>query len=90
MNEKKVIQGLDNCKHNKPCINCPYFSIKSIKCREQLIDDALELIRQKNEEINELTHKHHNEAGQLAKYSDELHQIKSKNIFNRIKNIFKR
>ena len=29
-------------------------------------------VKKQREEINELTHKHHNEAGQIAKYSDAL------------------
>jgi hypothetical protein len=37
--------------------------------------DALNLIQKQREEINELTGKHWNECGQIAKYSDELQQL---------------
>jgi hypothetical protein len=41
--------------------------------------DALSLIERQREEINELTGKHWNEAGQIARYSDELNRFTNTN-----------
>lgn len=71
MDEKKIIQALECCA-NGHCACCPYFRYINGTCREQLASDGLELVKKQREEINELTHKHHNEAGQIAKYSDAL------------------
>jgi hypothetical protein len=46
--------------------------MKAANCMAELTNDALELIKKQREEINELTGKHYNECGQIAKYSDEL------------------
>jgi hypothetical protein len=49
--------------------------MKAANCMAELTNDALELIKKQREEINELTGKHYNECGQIAKYSDELQQL---------------
>lgn len=74
MDEKKIIQALECCA-NGHCACCPYFRYINGTCREQLASDALELVKKQREEINELTGKHWNEAGQIARYSDELNQF---------------
>jgi hypothetical protein len=51
--------------------------MKAANCMAELTNDALELIKKQKEEINELTGKHWNEAGQIAKYSDELYKARS-------------
>ena len=74
MDEKKIIQALECCA-NGHCACCPYFRYINGTCREQLASDALALIKKQCEEINELTGKHWNECGQIARYSDELNQF---------------
>lgn len=76
MDEKKIMQALECCA-NGHCACCPYFRYINGTCREQLASDGLELVKKQREEINELTGKHWNEAGQIAKYSDELYKARS-------------
>lgn len=73
MNEKQIIQALETCKKYVNCKGCPY--LLSAKCITGLMCDALSLIERQREEINELTGKHYNECGQIARYSDELQQL---------------
>jgi hypothetical protein len=75
MNENKIIQALEICRTDTTCCTCPYYSMKAANCMAELTNDALELIKKQREEINELTHKHYNECGQIARYSDELQQL---------------
>lgn len=75
MNENQIMQALEICSQNGACTGCPYYKITSESCQECLADDALALIQKQREEINELTGKHWNECGQIAKYSDELNQF---------------
>jgi Mg2+ and Co2+ transporter CorA len=75
MNENQIIQALKICHTDTTCRTCPYYSMKAANCIAELINDALELIKKQNEEIRNLTHKHHNECGQLAKYSDECNKL---------------
>lgn len=75
MNENQIMQALEICKGDKSCVCCPYYSTTSAKCMSTLQGDALNLIQKQREEINELTGKHYNECGQIAKYSDELQQL---------------
>jgi hypothetical protein len=49
--------------------------MKAANCMAELTNDALSLIQKQKEEINELTGKHYNECGQIARYSDELQQL---------------
>lgn len=74
MDEKKIIQALECCA-NGHCACCPYFRYINGTCREQLASDGLELVKKQREEINELTGKHYNKCGQIARYSDELNQF---------------
>lgn len=61
MNENqmnRVIQALECCKSEEGlCAGCPYFkyinSNTGITCQEQLANDALELIRQLKDELNQ-------------------------------------
>jgi hypothetical protein len=75
MNENQIMQALEICRTDTTCCTCPYYSMKAANCMAELTNDALELIKKQREEINELTGKHYNECGQIAKYSDELHQL---------------
>jgi hypothetical protein len=75
MNEKQIIQALKICRSDNSCTKCPYYSALSAKCMSELATDALNLIEKQREEINELTGKHYNECGQIARYSDELQQL---------------
>ena len=68
--EKQIIQALKICRSDNSCTECPYYSGMS-----ELATDALNLIEKQREEINELTGKHWNEFGQIARYSDELNQF---------------
>lgn len=77
MNDNQIMQALEICKGDKSCVCCPYYSTTSAKCMSTLQGDALNLIQKQREEINELTGKHWNEAGQIAKYSDELYKARS-------------
>lgn len=73
--EEQIIQALETCQTDKACTLCPYYAPTNMKCISQLASDALELVKKQREEINELTGKHWNEAGQIARYSDELNQF---------------
>lgn len=75
MNENQIMQALEICRTDTTCCTCPYYSMKAANCMAELTNDALELIKKQKEEINEPTGKHWNEAGQIARYSDELHQL---------------
>lgn len=75
MNDNQIMQALEICRTDTTCCTCPYYSMKAANCMAELTNDALELIKKQKEEINELTGKHWNEAGQIAKYSDELNQF---------------
>lgn len=68
--EKQIIQALKICRSDNSCTECPYYSGMS-----ELATDALNLIEKQREEINELTGKHWNECGQIARYSDELNRF---------------
>lgn len=72
MNENQIMQALEICRTDTTCCTCPYYSMKAANCMAELTNDALELIKKQKEEINELTGKHYNECGQIARYSDEL------------------
>lgn len=71
MNENQIMQALEICRTDTTCCTCPYYSMKAANCMAELTNDALSLIQKQREEINELTGKHHNECGQIARYSDE-------------------
>lgn len=73
--EEQIIQALETCQTDKTCTLCPYYAPTNMKCISQLASDALALIKKQKEEINELTGKHYNECGQIARYSDELQQL---------------
>jgi hypothetical protein len=75
MNENQIMQALEICRTDTTCCTCPYYSMKATNCMAELTNDALELIKKQREEINELTGKHWNECGQIARYSDELQQL---------------
>jgi hypothetical protein len=74
MNENQIIQALEICKQNVACEGCPYYR-NFETCFSRLSADVLSLIERQREEINELTGKHYNECGQIAKYSDELYKV---------------
>lgn len=73
--EEQIIQALETCQTDKACTSCSYYAPTNMKCISQLASDALSLIQKQKEEINELTGKHYNECGQIARYSDELQQL---------------
>ena len=75
MNDNQIMQALKICRSENSCTKCPYYSALSTTCMSQLASDALSLIQKQREEINELTGKHWNECGQIARYSDELQQL---------------
>lgn len=52
MNDNEIMKSLDACD-NCFCENCSYKS-KTIYCREELIKDALSLIRHQKSEIERL------------------------------------
>ena len=78
MNDNQIMQALEICRTDTTCCTCPYYSMKAANCMAELTNDALALIKKQREEINELTGKHYNECGQIAKYSDELQQLTGK------------
>lgn len=74
--EKQIIQALSVCQTDITCCTCPYYGTnKDESCFSQVSADVLSLIQKQKEEINELTGKHYNECGQIAKHSDELQQL---------------
>lgn len=77
MNDVEIKKALT--KHteiNSTCEGCPYYKNEhKADCITDMCVDVLELIKKQNEEIRNLTHKHHNECGQLAKYSDECNKL---------------
>jgi len=76
MNEKQIIQALKICKLDTTCVTCPYYGKgEAESCFSRLSADALSVIHKQKKQINQLTHKHYNECGQIAKYSDELNQF---------------
>lgn len=77
--EKQIIQALKICKLDTTCVTCPYYGKgEAESCFSRLSADALSIIHKQKKEINRLTHKHYNECGQIAKYSDELQQLTGK------------
>lgn len=79
MNDNQIIQALRICQTDTICKTCPYFKAGSTSCIAQLSADVLSLIERQREEINELTGKHYNECGQIARYSDELNRFANTN-----------
>lgn len=76
MNEKQVIQALKICKLDTTCVTCPYYGKSEAEsCFSRLSADALSIIHKQKKQINQLTHKHYNECGQIARYSDELNRF---------------
>lgn len=76
MNDNQIIQALKICRTDITCCTCPYYGTnKDESCFAQVSADVLSLIERQREEINELTGKHYNECGQIARYSDELNQF---------------
>lgn len=74
--EKQIIQALKICKLDTTCVTCPYYGkSKAESCFSRLSADALSIIHKQKKQINELTGKHYNECGQIARYSDELNQF---------------
>lgn len=76
MNDNQIIQALKICKLDTTCVTCPYYGKSEAEsCFSRLSADALSIIHKQKKQINQLTHKHYNECGQIAKYSDELNQF---------------
>lgn len=74
--EKQIIQALKICKLDTTCVTCPYYGKgEAESCFSRLSADALSVIHKQKKQINQLTHKHYNECGQIARYSDELNQF---------------
>ena len=52
MNRQKVIKGIDICLQRFRCgEDCPYYNYEKIGCMEQLREDALELLKEQEEQI---------------------------------------
>lgn len=80
MNDNQIIQALKICKLDTTCVTCPYYGKSEAEsCFSRLSADALSIIQKQEKQINELTGKHWNECGQIARYSDELNRFTNTN-----------
>ena len=80
MNERKQIkESLRVCSLNTEyeiCCGCMYENADCKNCDHLLMLQAYRTLDAQEKEIKDLTHRHYNECGQIAKYSDELHTLK--------------
>ena len=48
----KVIKGIESCKQGKCDYHCPYSSV-NVGCRYELMDDALELLKEYDKHLED-------------------------------------
>ena len=80
MNKREQIkESLRVCGLNtdyERCCDCMYDDADCCNCQCELMLEAYKTLDAQEKEIKDLTHRHYNECGQIAKYSDELHTLK--------------
>lgn len=81
MDREKVIKGLEHCKIGD-CVGCPYDQIKEeslhgkhdkyvLVCNEQLTEDILALLKEQEEETQNLRRENHNILTQFHEWAKE-------------------
>ena len=73
---EKVVNGIEHCKresehiYDNPCVGCPYSG--EYKCTNNLLEDALALLKEQQKEIEERTNEAAAYAELLIKYGYEF------------------
>ena len=70
MNQEKVIKGIDICLSRFRCgAECPYYD--NFGCQEQLRDDALALLKEQAEEIQDVRRENSRILNQFYEWAQE-------------------
>lgn len=62
---EKVLKGIEICLHPGSCRECPYYRVYDTtieKCAKEMMQDALELLKAQQKEIEKLTQARHSKV----------------------------
>lgn len=72
MTAEEVKKSLEVCGNGKYCRGCVFYQGHIATCTAQLAVEALNLITEQEEKIEELSDKHWSECRQIMHYDNEL------------------
>lgn len=80
---EKIIKGIEICSDDKSsCKDCPYYDLKSPMCLATLHEDATNLVKRQQEEIN-----HFAEVNKMVVETDKTEEVRVKceEVINKIR-----